>query len=383
MAFQLTDEQVMIKETLAKFLEKEIAPMVEEYERQEKPVTKEIVQKLVPFGFLGGLLPEEAGGHGLDYTTYFTMIEELSRVWPSLRATVGISNSVLTHIYEYGTDEQKEKYLGPLLRGEKLGFFALTEPDVGSDASSVETRAALKDDKWILNGTKIFITNGMEGEIGIVIVQTDKTLGNKGIAALLVDKEQTSFQATKIEKMGTVSCPFAELVFEDSEVPANNLLGNVGEGLRQGLKFLNSARAMVAYIATGISQACLDASVKYVKERQQFGKPIGSFQLIQEKISEMITLTNAMRLLGQQASSLLDQGKDAKVECSMAKYFATDRVLKVAEEALQIHGGYGYTKEFPVERYYRDIRYFTIAEGTNEMQKLIIGREVLGISAFV
>lgn len=383
MAFQLTDEQVMIKETLAKFLEKEIAPMVEEYERQEKPVTKEIVQKLVPFGFLGGLLPEEAGGHGLDYTTYFTMIEELSRVWPSLRATVGISNSVLTHIYEYGTDEQKEKYLGPLLRGEKLGFFALTEPDVGSDASSVATRAVLQDDKWILNGTKIFITNGLEGEIGIVIAQTDKTLGNKGIAALIVDKEETSFLATKIEKMGTVSCPFAELVFENSEVPAKNILGNVGEGLRQGLKFLNSARAMVAYIATGISQACLDASIKYVKERQQFGKPIGSFQLIQEKISEMITLTNAMRLLGQQASSLLDQGKDAKVECSMAKYFATDRVLRVAEEALQIHGGYGYTKEFPVERYYRDIRYFTIAEGTNEMQKLIIGREVLGISAFV
>ncbi|MCM3636875.1 acyl-CoA dehydrogenase family protein [Sporosarcina luteola] len=383
MAYQLTDEQVMIKETLVKFLEKEIAPMVEEYERNEKPVTKEIVQKLVPFGFLGGLLPEEAGGHGLDYTTYFTMIEELSRVWPSLRATVGISNSVLTHIYEYGTEEQKEKHLGPLLRGEKLGFFALTEPNVGSDASSVEMRAELKDEKWILNGTKIFITNGLEGEIGIVIAQTDKTLGNKGIAALLIDKEETSFLATKIEKMGTVSCPFAELVFENSEVPAENVLGNVGEGLKQGLKFLNSARAMVAYIATGISQACLDASIKYVKERHQFGKPIGSFQLIQEKISEMITLTNAMRLLGQQASSLLDQGKDAKVECSMAKYFATDRVLRVAEEALQIHGGYGYTKEFPVERYYRDIRYFTIAEGTNEMQKLIIGREVLGISAFV
>ncbi|ARJ37913.1 acyl-CoA dehydrogenase [Sporosarcina sp. P21c] len=383
MAFQLTDEQLMIKETLAKFLEKEIAPMVEEYERQEKYVTKEIVQKLVPFGFLGGLLPVEAGGYGLDYTTYFTMIEELSRVWPSLRATVGISNSVLTHIYEYGTEEQKEKYLGPLLRGEKLGFFALTEPNVGSDASSVETRAVLKGDNWVINGTKIFITNGLEGEIGIVIAQTDKTLGNKGITALLIDKEETSFLATKIEKMGTVSCPFAELVFENSEIPAENVLGDVGEGLKQGLKFLNSARAMVAYIATGISQACLNASIKYVKERHQFGKPIGSFQLIQEKISEMITLTNAMRLLGQQASTLLDQGKDAKVECSMAKYFATDRVLRVAEEALQIHGGYGYTKEFPVERYYRDIRYFTIAEGTNEMQKLIIGREVLGISAFV
>ncbi|MEG0383965.1 MAG: acyl-CoA dehydrogenase family protein [Solibacillus sp.] len=383
MSFQLNDEQKMIKQTIAKFLEKEIAPLVEEYERAEKPVTKEIVQKLVPFGFLGGLLPEEAGGHGLDYTTYFTMIEELSRIWPSLRATVGLSNSVLTHIYEYGTEEQKAKYLAPLLRGEKFGFFALTEPNVGSDASSVETRATLQGDKWIINGTKIFITNGIDGEIGIVIAQTDKSLGNKGIASIIVDRSQSSYQSKQIEKMGTVCCPFAELIFENCEVPRENLLGNVGEGLKQGLKFLNSARAMVAYIATGIAQACLDSSIKYVKERNQFGKPIGSFQLIQEKISEMLTLTNAMRLLGQQASSLLDEGKQAKVECSMAKYFATDRVLKVAEEALQIHGGYGYTKEFPVERYYRDIRYFTIAEGTNEMQKLIIGREVLGISAFV
>ncbi len=383
MSFQLNDEQKMIKQTIAKFLEKEIAPLVEEYERAEKPITKEIVQKLVPFGFLGGLLPEEAGGHGLDYTTYFTMIEELSRIWPSLRATVGLSNSVLTHIYEYGTEEQKAKYLGPLLRGEKFGFFALTEPNVGSDASSVETRATFQGDKWIINGTKIFITNGIDGEIGIVIAQTDKSLGNKGIASIIVDRSQSSYQSKQIEKMGTVCCPFAELIFENCEVPRENILGNVGEGLKQGLKFLNSARAMVAYIATGIAQACVDSSIKYVKERNQFGKPIGSFQLIQEKISEMLTLTNAMRLLGQQASSLLDEGKQAKVECSMAKYFATDRVLKVAEEALQIHGGYGYTKEFPVERYYRDIRYFTIAEGTNEMQKLIIGREVLGISAFV
>lgn len=383
MTLLLTDEQQMIKETLVKFLEKEIAPMVEEYERNEKPVTKEIIQKLVPFGFLGGLLPVEAGGHGLDHTTYFSMIEELSRVWPSLRAAVGISNSVLTHIYEYGTEEQKEKYLRPLLAGEKIGFFALTEPHVGSDASSVETRAILKDNKWILTGTKIFITNGIDGDVGIVIAQTDKSLGNDGIAAIIVDREETPYLATKIEKMGTVSCPFAELVFDNSEVPADNLLGNVGEGLKQGLRFLNSARAMVAFIATGISQACLDVSIKYVKERSQFGKPIGSFQLIQDKISEMVTLTNAMRLLGRQASALLDEGKDAKVECSMAKYFATDRVLKVAEEAMQIHGGYGYTKEFPVERYYRDIRYFTIAEGTNEIQKLLIGREILGISAFV
>lgn len=383
MAVQLTDEQMLIKDTIRKFLEKEILPLVEEYERGGKPVSKEIVQKLVPFGYLGGLLPEEAGGYGLNHTTYFTMIEELSRVWPSLRATVGITNSVLTHIYEYGTEEQKKKYLKPLLNGEMFAFFALTEPDVGSDASSIQTRAELKGDKWVLNGTKMFITNGVEGEVGVVIAQTDRAEGNGGIAAFIVDRSQSNYQANPIEKMGTTSCPFAELFFENCEIPEENLLGKVGDGLRQGLRFLNSARAMVAFISTGIAQACVDASVKYAKERHQFGKPIGSFQLIQAKISEMVTLTSAMRLLGLQASHLLDQGKQAKVECSMAKLFSTDNVLRVAEEALQIHGGYGYTKEFPVERYYRDIRYFTIAEGSNEMQKLIIGREVLDISAFV
>ncbi|MFS0553817.1 acyl-CoA dehydrogenase family protein [Brevibacillus sp. 179-C9.3 HS] len=382
MSLVLSDEQTMIRDTLRRFLDREIHPMVDDYEKSGKAVTKDIVKKLVPFGFLGGLLPEEAGGHGLDYTTYFTMIEELSRVWPSLRATVGLSNSVLTHIYEYGSEEQRRKFLQPLMAAEKFGFFALTEPNVGSDTSSIQTRAELRGDKWIINGSKMFITNGLEGEIGIVIAQTDKTKGIDGIAAFIVEKGVSHYQTKPIEKMGTVSCPFAELIFEDCEIPAENLLGKVGDGLRQGLKFLNSARAMVAFISTGIAQACIDSSVKYAKERVQFGKPIGGFQLIQAKISEMVTLTNAMRLLGLQASHLLDQGKPCKVECSMAKYFATEQVLKVAEEALQIHGGYGYTKEFPVERYYRDIRYFTIAEGTNEIQKLIIGREILGISAF-
>ncbi|MEH6944875.1 acyl-CoA dehydrogenase family protein [Bacillus sp. JJ722] len=382
MSITLTDEQTLVKHTVKRFLDKEILPMVDEYEKSGKAVSKEIIKQLVPFGYLGGLLPEEAGGHGLNYTTYFTMIEELSRVWPSLRATVGITNSVLTHIYEYGTEAQRQKFIKPLLKGEKIGFFALTEPNVGSDTSSIQTRAELKGDKWILNGSKMFITNGVEGDIGIVIAQTDKSKGNAGIAAFIVEKSQSHYIANPIEKMGTTSCPFAELVFEDCEVPVENLLGTVGDGLRQGLKFLNSARAMVAFISTGIAQACVDASVAYAKERVQFGKPIGSFQLIQAKISEMVTLTNAMRLLGLQASNLLDQGKTCKVECSMAKYYSTEQVLKVAEDALQIHGGYGYTKEFPVERYYRDIRYFTIAEGTNEIQKLIIGREILGISAF-
>ncbi|MFZ5631504.1 MAG: acyl-CoA dehydrogenase family protein [Bacillota bacterium] len=381
MDLELSEEQRMIKETVRRFLDKEIRPLVDEYEKSGRPVSKEIVKKLIPFGFLGGLLSREAGGDELTYTTYFLMIEELSRVWPSLRATVSISNSVLTHIYEYGTEEQRKRFMEPLLKGDAIGFFALTEPNVGSDTSSIEATAVLKGDKWVINGTKMFITNGVEGDLGIVIAQTDKSRGIDGIAAFIVEKEM-GYKARPVEKMGTVSCPFAELVFEDCAVPAENLLGRVGDGLRQGLKFLNSARAMVAFIAAGVAQACVDAAVEYARNRVQFGKPIGAFQLIQAKISDMVTMTSAMRLLGLQASDLLDKGRPCVREASMAKLFATDNVLRVAEDALQIHGGYGYTKEFPVERYYRDIRYFTIAEGTNEMQRLIIGRDVLGISAF-
>lgn len=381
MDLALSLEQQMIIDTVRRFLGQEIAPLVEEYEKNGRPVTKEIAKKVVPFAYLGGLLPEEAGGFGLSHITYFLMIEELSRVWPSLRAAVSMSNSVLTHIYEYGTEAQRQKFLVPLQQGDALGFFALTEPNVGSDTSSIETSAVLRGDRWVINGTKVFITNGVEGEIGIVIAQTDKSKGIDGTAAFIVEKDM-GFQSRKIEKMGTVCCPFAELVFDECEVPKENMLGRVGDGLRQGLKFLNSARAMVAFIATGIAQACLDAAVEYAKNRNQFGRPIGSFQLIQAKIADMSTMISAMRLLGLQAADLLDKGRPCRQEASMAKLFATEKALRIAEEAMQIHGGYGYTKEYPIERYYRDIRYFTIAEGTSEMLRLIIGREILGLSAF-
>jgi len=382
MDFELTDEQKMLKSNVRRFLEKEVHPLVDQYEHSATPVSRDIVKKLLPFGYIGGMLPEEAGGYGMDYTTYFLLIEELSRTWPSLRAAVGITNHMLTYIYEYGTEEQREKFVGPLVRVDKMGFFALTEPNVGSDASAVETTAVRQGDEWILNGTKMFITNGQDGEIGIVIAQTDKAKGSKGITAFIVEKGKTGYKTRPIEKIGMHCCPTVEMVFEDARVPAENILGGIGNGLKLGLKFLNSARAMVAFISAGVAQGCVDAAVKYAKERIQFGKPIGSFQLIQSKIAEMLTLTSAMRLLGLQASYLLDKGRPCQVEASMAKLFATDAVLKVAEMAIQIHGGYGCSREFPVERYYRDMRHFTIAEGTNEIQRLIIGREVLGIPAF-
>lgn len=382
MDLEFTEEQKLMKNNVRRFFEKEIEPLVDEYEKNKRPIPKEIVKKLVPFGYIGGLLPEEAGGGGLDYTTYFLLIEELSRAWPSLRQMTGISNSVLTHIYEYGTPEQRRAFVEPLLKVEKIGFFGLTEPNVGSDAASIETSAVLKDGRWIINGTKMFITNGVEGDIGLVFAQTDKSKGINGIAGFIVEKGKQKYLARSIEKMGNHCCTTGELVFEDCVVPPENMLGEIGQGLKMGFKFLNSARAQIAFICAGIAQACVDLSIKYAKERIQFGKPIGSFQLIQAKIADMLTLTSAMRLLGLQASCLLDKKIPCRVECSMAKLFATEAVLKVADQAIQIHGGYGYSREFPLERYYRDARHLAIAEGTNEIQRLIIGREVLGVSAF-
>ena len=376
-----SEEQRMLIETVKRFLDKEIKPYVEEFEKTQRPVTKELVKKLLPFGYIGGMLPESAGGAELTHTTYFQIIEELSRVWPSLRAMTSTINGVMTNIYEYGTQEQREKYVKPLLNVDATGFFALTEPNVGSDTASIEMRASLRGDKWIINGAKVFITNGVEGDIGIVIAQTDKSKGIDGIAAFIVEKGM-GYIARPIEKMGTVCCSLAELSFEDVEVPKENMLGPIGAGLRLGLNFLNAGRVMVSFIAAGVAQACIDASVEYAKNRVQFGRPIGGFQLIQEKIADMVTVTTAMRQLSLHASELLDKGLPCKREASMAKVFATENVLRVAEQAMQIHGGCGYTKEFPVERLYRDIRHFTIAEGSSEIQRLIIGRDVLGISAF-
>ena len=378
----LSNEQLMIKNNVRRFLEKEVQPRVEEYEELGKPVPAEVFKSLVPFGFIGGQLPEEAGGADLDYTTYFIMIEELSAVWPSLRSMVSIGNSVLTYIYSYGTEEQRKKYVEPLLTGDKMGFFALTEPNVGSDASGVQATATLQGDSWVLNGTKMFITNGAQADIGIVFAQTDKSKGAGGITAFLVEKNESPFAARSIKKMGMHSCPTAELVFEDCRIPRENVLGEIGQGLKLGLKFLNSGRALFGFVCAGVAQACVDASIKYATGREQFGRKIGGFQLIQEKIADMLILTSAMRLLGFQAADMLDKGLPCRKEASMAKIFSTESVLKVADMAIQIHGGYGYSREFPVERLYRDVRHLAIAEGTNEIQRLIIGREVLGISAF-
>ncbi|NLG33247.1 MAG: acyl-CoA dehydrogenase, partial [Syntrophomonadaceae bacterium] len=311
------------------------------------------------------------------------MIEELSRVWPSLRIMVAGSNLLLTYIHRYGTQEQKKRLMPPLLSGEVIGYFALSEPEVGSDAGSIKMKAEQRGNYFLLNGTKTYVANGFDGQLGLVFASTDPSRGAKGITAFLVEKSASEYTARQVFKMGTNCCTMAELIFRDTRVPVQNQLGKTGEGLNLAMNFLNTVRAAVPFVCAGVAQACIDASIEYATKRTQFNKPIGRFQMIQEKIANMVVQTEAMRLLGYQAAYLVDKGIPCQKEVSIAKLFASEAVLKVAQDAIQIHGQYGYVKDLPVERYYRDICYFTIADGTSEIHRLIIGKSVLGMSAYV
>ncbi|MDY6855548.1 MAG: acyl-CoA dehydrogenase family protein [Thermodesulfobacteriota bacterium] len=381
MDFELNEEQKILQATLKKFMDNEVAPIVDEYEKK-KEIPKDLIKKLIPFGYAGALVAPEYGGLGLDYISLGILMEEAGRTWGALRIMAnGPLNLIPYTICVNGTEEQKKKYIPPLLCADKTAFLAITEPNVGSDASGIETRAELQEDQYILNGTKMWVTNGSKADMGIVFASTDKNKGPKGITAFIIDKEETQYSAVDIEKMFGHAMVASELVFEDTSVPKENIFGPEGKGLKIALTTLNEGRHNVAMGSVGIGQACIDASVKYAKERKQFGKPIGSFQLVQKLIVEMITDTMASRLLGYQAAKCLDNGDRSDRLCSIAKLFACEAAFKSASNALQVHGGYGYSKEFPIERYFRDARGAMIPEGTTEIQTLIIGRDVLGISA--
>lgn len=382
MQIELTAEQKEIKTQLRVFLEKEIIPFAHQYEQKKMPVPREFIKKLIPFGYIGGMLPQEYGGHGMDLVTYLTMIEELSRAWPSLRIMIAGTNLVTTYIYRYGNEEQKQRLIPKLMSGEQVAFFALSEPNVGSDAASIETTAEMVGGTWVLNGIKSFVACGLDGDLGLAFASNDRSKGAKGITAFILEKGVSEYLTRPVSKMGTHSATMAELTFKDTRIPIHNQLGEMGKGYGLALAFLNIVRSAVPFVCAGVAQACIDASISFAKKRQQFGKPIGSFQMIQTKIADMITNTEAMRLLGYQAAYLVDKGLPCQREVSAAKLFASEAVLKVAENAMQIHGAYGYISDFPIERYYRDIRYFTVADGTSEMHRLIIGRDALGISAF-
>ncbi|HLK12011.1 MAG TPA: acyl-CoA dehydrogenase family protein [Candidatus Binatia bacterium] len=376
MDLELTPDQRLLRDNARRFLEREVAPRVARHEA-DGIFPRDLYPRLVAPGFIGAMVPAEHGGHGLDATSYCVLVEELAYCWGSLRSSVTTHNLATGVIAHAGTPAQRARHLPPLLDGRRIAFFGLTEPNVGSDASGVELTATRHGDAYRLSGTKTLITNGTVAETGVVFAR----LRDAGPTAFIVDREESPFAARALDKMGNLATPLAELAFEDVPVPAANLLGEPGSGLALALRGLATGRCSVAFAAVGLARAALDAAVRYAKERRQFGKPIGAFQLVQEMIAEMAGLTEAARLMAYRAAAALEAGGKAVLESSQAKLFATEAGLRVAHLAIQVHGGYGYTREFPVERYYRDLRHLTLAEGTSQIQHLVIGRELLGLDA--
>jgi len=383
MDFDLTEEQIMIRNLMKDFAKNEIIPKARDDDRNER-FPGDILEKMAPLGLLGAPLPEEYGGMGIDHIAYILMMEELGRASFALRSIVSVHISLFQQtLNQWGTEEQKQKYLPRTTKGEILGCFATTEPNVGSDIASIETSAVLDGGKWRLNGNKMWISNGGVAGVALIFAQTDKAKKHRGIAAFLVERDTPGFSSRDIhEKLGIRSANTAELILEDCLVPEENLLGQVGEGFKIAMTAFDNARLCVAAGCVGLAQACIDASVLYAQTRQQFGKPIGSYQLVQEMIADMIVETEAARFLTYRAAHLKNKGVPNTAETSMAKYYASEVALRAANNAIQIHGGYGYSDEYPVERYYRDVKVATLLEGTSQMHKLIIGRNATGLSAF-
>ncbi len=386
MDFDLTEEQKMLQETIRRYLRDKIVPIADEMDRKG-PMAKEeahrFLKDLEPFGYLGTLVPEEHGGQGLRHIDWAVLHEELRGAYAALGGVVGITSSTSHGISASGNGDLIARTLPGLLSGDKIACTAITEPNVGSDVSAIETKAVLDGEHYVLNGTKTWISNGTVADYVTVVAKTDASGGTGGMLQLLVEKDVSPFEAREIKKMGVRSFPTAELVFEDCRVPRQNLLGSADEAFKRALQGLTFARCNAAIASVGIAQAAIDASVRYARERTQFGKPIAKFQLIQEKIADMVAETEAARLLAYRAFLVLNKGGSGRREASIAKAYATEAAVRVTSQAVQIHGAYGLSEEYPVERYFRDARCYTIPDGTTEIQKLIIGREVLGMPAFV
>jgi len=361
------------------FAEKEIAPVAAELDREARYPT-EILKKMAKLGLLGAIIPQEYGGAGLDTISYVTIIEEISRKCASTGVITSVHNSLVSWpIMKYGNEDQKKKYLPILAKGEKIGAFAGTEPNAGSDLGAMQTTAELKGDKYVINGNKTFITSGSKAGIIIVFAVTDKNLGSKGISAFIVENTMKGFKVgDTFEKMGINANHVAELIFEDMEVPKENLLGKEGEGFKIALSALDGGRIGIAAQAVGIAQAALEESIEYSKQRQQFGRPIAKFQAIQWMLADMATRIEAARQLVYKAAYAKDhkQGRYSK-EAAMAKLFASETAMDAVIKAVQIHGGYGYTKEYTVERLFRDAKITEIYEGTSEVQRMVIAGSLL------
>jgi alkylation response protein AidB-like acyl-CoA dehydrogenase len=380
--FELTDEQRLIRETARDFTDNEIVPVARDNDRNEKFDT-ELVQKLADMGFLGAIVSEEYGGRGLDYRTYGLIVEEIGRGDSSARTVVSVQTSlVCSSIERWGSEEQKHHWLPRLCSGEALGCYGLTEPSSGSDAASLKTRATKIDGGWKLNGQKQWISMGNYAKVALIFAQTDPEKAHRGLACFLVPTESDGFSSGEIHgKLGLKASDTAELSLSDVEVPDDAMLGEIGDGFKVAMSALDSGRYSVAAGCVGISQGCVNASVRYAKEREQFGRPIASFQLVQAMIADMIVDTEAARGLVWRAGWLKDTGKPSTTETSIAKLYATEAAVRNANLAIQVHGGSGYVDDHPVERYLRDARVATLYEGTSQIQKLIIGRAATGVNA--
>jgi alkylation response protein AidB-like acyl-CoA dehydrogenase len=384
MDFELTDEQRLVRERALVFTDNEIVERARDNDRNEH-FDVELVEKIAAQGYLGAIVPREYGGAELDYLTYGLIVEEIGRGDSAMRTVVSVQTSlVCSALLRWGTEAQKQRYLPKLCSGEWLGCFALTEPDTGSDAANQRTRAKRTDSGWVINGSKMFISLGNYAKLALVFAQTDPEKAHRGLACFLVETEQPGFQAQEIHhKLGLRGSDTAEISLDDVEAPDDAMLGDIGDGFKVAMSSLDSGRYSVAAGCVGICQGCLDASVRYSKERQQFGRPIASFQLVQEMLADMALDADAARMLVWRAGFLKDQGKPNTTETSIAKLFATEAAVRCANSAIQVHGGSGYVDDYPVERYLRDARVTTLYEGTSQIQKLIIGRALTGVNALV
>jgi len=378
MDFELTTEQELARRTAREFAEGEIAPVIAHFDEAEE-FPAELVRKLGALGFLGALFPPEYGGAGLDYVAYALVVEELSRIDGSIGITMWAHNSLCTnHIYTFGTEAQRQRFVPPLARGEVLGAWGLTEPGSGSDAAAMRTRAVEVGDAFVLDGTKAFITNGSVAGTAVVLVKTDPAAGGRGVSAFILERGMAGFRAgQRYKKLGLHASDTAELVLEAVRVPKTNLVGERDRAFQDTKKVLEGGRIAMAAMSVGLAQGALDLAVRYSRERQAFGQPIGQFQGIRAMLADLATEVEAARLLTLRAAYGKDRGRPVMREASMAKVFASEVAMRCATKAVQVHGGYGYTREFPVERFFRDAKLCEIGEGTSEVQRMVIARSLL------
>jgi hypothetical protein len=379
MDFSLPEETEAIRRTVRDFAEREIAPRIMEFDEPQKHPAA-ILKTLGEMGMMGILFPPEYDGAGLSYVDYVTVLEELARVDASIALSVAAHNSLCAnHIYQFGSEEQRQRYLRPLARGEWLGAWSLTEPTAGSDASDTKTIARRDGGGWVLNGSKTFATHGGVADVAVVFAVTERSAGKKGISAFIIEKGTPGFRPGKKEnKLGMRASDTSELIMEDCRLPADALLGTEGQGFVNALQILDGGRISIAALAVGMAQGCLDHSLAYARQREQFDQPIARFQAVQFMLADMEVQTEAARWLTYRAACLKDKGESVTRASAMAKLYAGEAAVRAASAAVQIHGGYGFTKDYPVEKFYRDVKLCTIGEGTSEIQRLVIARSLLG-----